>query len=307
MSGFTKNFLQTFNRIRSLAIQGAENITYEGSKATIRQIIRSVERIPEESYTKKAYRAICDAASAKMLSARPTEPHLANTIRIALGTQSPKTKDEALMILAKGLEFIEAHHESIHKKVWGVAKEELSAYNSAYTHCHSSFVREALLHSGIRIVYNTETRPRYQGRITAKSISGRGIVHHYVDSAMSIAVEKSEVVLIGADSVTLRGDVINKIGSGMLGIVAKHHNKPLYVITDTLKLDMDSDANDTTIEERPSNEVWGANLPGLYVHNPAFELLKSEFIRGIICEKGIFTPKKFVTIARREIEMRMKN
>jgi len=306
MSGFTKNFIQTFKNIRSLSIQGAENITHEGSRATIKQIIKDIESVPEESYNQKLYRSLCNNSIAKMLSARPTEPHLHNSLSIVVGKNNPRTKEEALKRLSQGLFLIEKHHNEIRSKVSEVAKNELSHFSSAYTHCHSSFVENAIIDSKIKIVYNTETRPRYQGRITAKNLSGRGIVHHYVDSGMSIAVEKADVILIGADSITMRGDVINKVGSGMLGILAKHHKKPLYVITDTLKLDINSTKKDTKIEERSHKEVWNANLPGLYVHNPAFELLKSEFITGIICEKGVLTPKRFVSIAKKEIDSRIK-
>lgn len=307
MTSFTKKFIQTFNNIRSLSIQGAENITHEGSKATVLQIIRDIERVPDESYNGSLYREICTEAASKMLSARPTEPHLANSIMIVIGNDNPKTKEDALKKLQKGLAFIESHHESVHSQVTASAKKELSKFSSVYTHCHSSFVREAIMGCGIKIVYNTETRPRFQGRITAQKLAGYGIVHHYVDSGMNIAVEKADVILLGADSITVRGDVINKIGSGMLGIIAKYHKKPIYIVTDTLKLDTNSLKKDTAIEERSVKEVWNANIPGLYIHNPAFELLKSEFITGIICEKGVFSPKDFVKVASKEIQSKLKN
>jgi ribose 1,5-bisphosphate isomerase len=302
MTGFTKKFIQTFNKITSLRIQGAENITHEGSKATLHQILKDIERIPEENYTMQSFRLIKDKATSKMLSSRPTEPHLHNSLSIALGSSIPRTKEEALLRIKKGLIFIEDHHKNIHSQISKVSKEQLSNYTSVYTHCHSSLVERCIIDSKIKIVYNTETRPRYQGRITAKKLAGNSIVHHYVDSGANIAIQKADVILLGADSITMRGDVINKIGSGIISILCSYHKKPLYIIADTLKLDLNSQLKDTTIEERSHKEVWNVIIPGLYVNNPAFETIKSELITGIICEKGIYSSKQYVRIAQKEIE-----
>ena len=307
MYRFTKNFIQTFNDIVSLRIQGAEAITHRGARAAVKEMIRGIDRIPEPDYAPGRYWDVCCAVRDKILLARPTEPHLKNTLDMVIGKKKPKTKKWALHKLNNGLRIIEEHHNTIYEAIAAIAKGELSKYSSAYTHCHSSMVEKAIIVSKIKKVYNTETRPLYQGRITAKNLSKNANVHHYVDSAMSIAIEKSDVVLLGADSITLRGDVINKIGSGMIGIIARHHNKPLYVISDIFKLDMGSARKDTRIEERPYKEVWNKGMKGLHINNPAFEVLRSEHIRAIICEKGALSPKEFVKVARKELGYRMKN
>lgn len=298
MRPYKKFFIDTYDDIRSLTIQGAESIAYHGSKAVLLQLKDYLYGISGDDYNPKKYDSYSNRVIRKMLGARPTEPHLKNSINVGIGKNIPNTRKEALSQLNTGIGLIESHYSIIHSKVSYHAKRALSQYSIAYTHCHSSFVREAILSSNIKTVYNTETRPLYQGRITAKGIANKKVVHHYVDSGMSIAISKSEVVLLGADSITLRGDVINKIGSGMAGIIAKHHKKPLYVITGMLKLDMESAVDDTIIEERNLKEIWVVRNKNIIVHNPAFELLESKYITGIICEEGILTPKEYVRKAK---------
>ncbi|GAG81088.1 unnamed protein product, partial [marine sediment metagenome] len=87
------------------------------------------------------------------------------------------------------------------------------------THCHSSLVTGILLEAKRQgkdfKVINTETQPRLQGRKTAKKLLNANIeVIHVVDSAMRWAVRHYQVnmIIIGADSITSEGTIINKIG-----------------------------------------------------------------------------------------------
>ena len=51
-------------------------------------------------------------------------------------------------------------------------------------------------------VYNTETRPKFQGRITATELAKLGIpVTHYIDSAARLAIKQTDMMLIGCDAI----------------------------------------------------------------------------------------------------------
>lgn len=164
------------------------------------------------------------------------------------------------------------------------------------THCHSSVVTAILLEARRQgkhfNVINTETQPRLQGRQTAKELLAAGIkVYHVVDSAMRWAVNHYEVnlILIGADSVTSEGTVLNKIGSRLLALVAHEEHVPFYVATPLLKYNPQTSFGVIEkIEMRETSEIWENPPEGVEILNPAFETVSRRYIDGLITEAGIF-------------------
>ena len=162
-----------------------------------------------------------------------------------------------------------------------------------FTHCHSSTVIDILKKVKPK-VKNTETRPLFQGRETAKDLAKAKIkVEHYTDSQARIALKEADMMIIGADAVTYN-KVYNKVGSEMLAIIAKTRKVPVYVACSLWKFDPHKEI----VEERSPTEVWKAPK-GITVKNYAFEKIDFKYIKGIICEKGILRPKKFVKVARK--------
>ena len=143
-----------------------------------------------------------------------------------------------------------------------------------------------------------ETRPRGQGaslsvwemqqeKIPVKLIPD-------VASGFLMSQGKIDKVVIGADRIA-KGGVVNKIGSFMVAMAAKQHDVPFYVAAPLSTFDFDASIFDTVIEERDGDEVryyGGARIcpEGTEVINPAFDITPSEFITGIITEKGIIDP-----------------
>lgn len=165
------------------------------------------------------------------------------------------------------------------------------------THCHSSVVTGILLKAKSQgkehfKVINTETQPKLQGRKTAKELLKAGIpVIHVVDSAMRWAVNKYQVdlILIGADSITSEGTVLNKIGSRLLALVAHEEHVPFYVASPLLKYQPQTTFGILEkIEMRDEVEVWKDPPDGIEVSNPAFETVSRRYIDGLITEAGIF-------------------
>jgi ribose 1,5-bisphosphate isomerase len=164
------------------------------------------------------------------------------------------------------------------------------------THCHSTLVSAILLEAKRQEknfkVINTETQPRLQGRKTAQELLKVGIeVIHIVDSAMRWAVRHFEVdlILIGADSITSEGTIINKIGSRLLALVAHEEHVPFYVASPLLKYNPETNLGILeTIEIRNPDEIWENPPKGIEILNPAFETVSRRYIDGLITEAGIF-------------------
>ncbi len=82
-------------------------------------------------------------------------------------------------------------------------------------------------------VWVDETRPRNQGaHLTAWEMASHGIPHHLiVDNAGGHLMQHGQVdmVIVGTDRTTARGDVCNKIGTYLKALAAHDNGIPFYV------------------------------------------------------------------------------
>ena len=259
------SFNQIYNDIKSIKIQGAENIAKTGLKAL---------KLKSDKNSIK-----------KLITARPTEPCLRNAIKFAKKYS-----------IEDSLNHFELAEYIIPKLGSKIIKNNFTIF----THCHSSTVISILLQAKKEhkkfIVHNTETRPLFQGRITAKELSKANIkVNHFIDSGARIALKKANLMLIGCDAITSKGKIINKIGSEMMAEIAKQNSIPVYVCTNSWKFDPSAKFSfDSGIEKRQEKEIWQNHPKNVKIYNYAFEQINPKLITGIISELGIYSPKKFV-------------
>jgi len=259
MGNLEKRVNKIYSDIREIKIQGATNI----AKAAV----KAYSLAPNEK-TKR-----------KLISLRPTEPTLVNAINLM----------EKL-----GAKKITAHFKDAQDKINKLVLKVIKSNSIIYTHCHSTNVVKALIYAkkkGKKFeVYNTETRPLYQGRKTAKELSSAGIkVTTFVDSAMDSAIKKVDVVFLGADAI-LKSGAINKVGSMAISELAYLHKKPVYIIADSWKFS----PRNVKIEERNFHEVWEGAPRRIKIKNPAFEKIDKKYVKAVISEYGILSFDKFI-------------
>jgi len=257
--------------IKSIKIQGATNIAKAALKAYIKEPTKEVENA--------------------LIKARPTEPLLMNTLNyMQKCIQGEKNQCQK----------ISDHFHTTQDKINSFAYKLIKNKNVIFTHCRSTNVLRALINAkkkGKKFeVYNTETRPLFQGRKTALELRKAKIkVTTFIDSATAIALErkqktkKTNFVLLGADAILKEG-VINKVGSGLIAELAYLHDIPVYIVADSWKFF----PRHIQIEERNFHEVWKNAPKKLKIRNPAFEFVKKKFIKGIVSELGIFSFNKFL-------------
>lgn len=160
---------------------------------------------------------------------------------------------------------------------------------------------------GIRFhVFVDETRPVLQGaRLTTLELLEAGIDCTLItDNSAGALMKKGLVnlIIVGADRVTRRGDVANKIGTYSLAVLAKENNIPFYVAAPLSSIDFTiSSGDDIPIEERPQEEVttiMGVRIApeGVKAKNMAFDVTPAGYITGIITEKGIFKPEEIMRL-----------
>jgi methylthioribose-1-phosphate isomerase len=156
-------------------------------------------------------------------------------------------------------------------------------------------------------VWVDETRPRNQGaQLTAWEMAGHGIPHHLiVDNAGGHLMQHRQVdmVIVGTDRTTARGDVCNKIGTYLKALAAADNGVPFYVAlpSSTIDWSVEDGVLEIPIEERDGREVthvFGADETGTarFVRispestpggNPAFDVTPARLVTGLITERGV--------------------
>lgn len=142
-----------------------------------------------------------------------------------------------------------------------------------------------------------ETRPWLQGsRLTAWELEKMRMPYTLIaDSAAGFLIRTKgiDLVITGADRITRRGDVANKIGTYNLAVLAKEHRIPFYVAAPLTTFDPNlTNGRDIPIEERSSREITeirGVAIAPARSHawNPVFDVTPAEYVKGYVTEKGI--------------------
>lgn len=304
-------FIQVVDDIRSLKIQGATNIAIDGVNA-----FSSLAERLEVSSIDGMFKELEEARQA-LATARATEPALRNGLRYIVYNLHEKasTIQEAREVVKSfAEEYIHLLKES-KRKVIQYGAHRIKKGSTIMTHCHSSLSTGIILEAhkqGKEIqVFCTETRPRYQGRITAKELVEAGIpTTQVVDSAMRWVINRHDVdiIITGADSITSQGTVINKIGTRLLALAAREMDIPFYSAINLLKYDPETSIGKLSeIEMRESKEIWENPPKGLNFLNPAFETVSHELIDGIISEAGVFSPAVVYLIVKQEYPFMIMN
>lgn len=295
-----KKLLEDAERIKSLEIQGATNVAL----SAITYLDDYAKRL-NCSDLENCFKKLQEAKQI-LIDTRPTEPAMQNGLAYIMNELN-KCRDNICSddIPGKIEEFKNVYHEMLlnsKKKIAEIGSRRIPEINDedeefvVMTHCHSSLVTAILLEAKRQgknfTVVNTETQPKLQGRKTANELLDAGIeVIHVVDSAMRWAVNKFDVdiILIGADSITSEGTVLNKIGSRLLALVAHEEHVPFYVCSPLLKYNPKTSFGILErIEMRKPNEIWEKKDKNLTILNPAFETVSRRYIDGLITEAGIF-------------------
>jgi methylthioribose-1-phosphate isomerase len=114
-------------------------------------------------------------------------------------------------------------------------------------------------------------------------------------AAMMMAEGRVTHVVVGADRIAANGDVVNKIGTYGVAVLAREHGIPFLVAAPTSTLDLSlPDGAAVPIEERSAAEVREMALfgrpaapAGARVANPAFDRTPARLVAAIVTEQGV--------------------
>lgn len=292
----------TVEKIKKLEVQGARNVAIAAIKA--------LQTLAENTKVKNktAFLKELKEAQELLFASRETEPLMRNAVRwIIIQAQDSNTEkvDVLSSMVSSNASLFLQNLEASREHIAEIGAKRIRDGMLVFTHCHSSTVTRMIAIAKADgknfSVICTETRPAFQGRITAREMVELGIQTLFVvDSAARSYMGDVDLVVVGADAITSEGNVVNKIGTSSIAVLANEARKPFYVVSELLKFDPETLYGAYEgIEQRNPNEVWKEAPEKLSVRNPAFDITPNRYINGLICEEGVIAPQSIVEAVNR--------
>jgi methylthioribose-1-phosphate isomerase len=258
-----------------------------------------------------AFRRHMAGAASLLASSRPTAVNLFWALERMQGLMEENAQlppaEMAAMIEAEALAMLEEDIE-INRIMGQNGAAFIDKGDVVLTHCNAGALATAGYGTALGViraawdqgkkisVLADETRPRCQGaKLTAWELSREGIpVTVIADTAAGSYMRRGLVnkVVVGADRIASNGDVVNKIGTYQVAVLARENKIPFYVAAPVSTIDFNMKSGDgIPIEERDPSEVTtiaGRRITprGVTAGNPAFDVTPARFVTAIITEKG---------------------
>jgi len=292
-----EEILKAAEEIKSMKIRGAARIAKFAAK-TLLECAKKAKDFDNEM----------KQAAEILLNTRPTAVSLYNAINYVMNYSGENVEDRRKDLIRRANEFIN-WVETAQQKIGEIGEKRIKDGYTILTHCNSSAALSVIKKahkSGKKIeVFATESRPRWQGHLTVKELREAGIdVTLIVDSAVRYFMNDIDCVIVGADTITVNGALINKIGTSQIALAAKEARVPFMVAAETYKFSPKTLLGElVVIEERDASEVAPKEIleMGVKVRNPAFDVTPRDYIDLIITEVGAIPPEMAYIIIRERL------
>jgi methylthioribose-1-phosphate isomerase len=301
-----QDYRRVADAIKRLEVRGAPAI---GAAAAFGLVLGARELAAEKGDFRQSFLKVAE----ELRQTRPTAVNLFWAIERMLAVVErftlPEQMEEILVSLEQEAIAIAEEDKKANRCIAEFGAKLFADKQAVLTHCNAGalatvsygtalgVIREAWSRGKISRVYADETRPLLQGaRLTAWELVQENIPVTLITDNMSGWVMKKnmvQAVIVGADRITLNGDVANKIGTYSVAVLAKEHNIPFYVAAPRSTFDFTIlSGEDIPIEERSAAEVktlGGIDIApdGADVFNPAFDVTPNALITAIITEYGV--------------------
>ncbi|HNU12196.1 MAG TPA: S-methyl-5-thioribose-1-phosphate isomerase [Rubrivivax sp.] len=266
-------------------------------------------------------------AAANLKAARPTAVNLAWAVERMLARLRPLPFDQRRDAAWAEAEAIAEEDVAVNAAIGHhglpllqqIAARKGGAPVNVLTHCNAGWLATVDWGTATAPIYQAhaaglplhvwvdETRPRNQGAsLTAWELGHEGVPHTVItDNAGGHLMQHGRVdlVIVGCDRVTARGDVCNKIGTYLKALAAHDNGVPFYVAMpcSTLDLSLLDGLAEIPIEERSARElthIAGRTASGEVIEvqvvaegsaaaNPAFDVTPARLVSGLITEYGV--------------------
>lgn len=255
--------------------------------------------------------ALLERAAAALVAARPTAVSLPNAVGFVMRRVRRADGAARKEALAEAARAFVAKAERALDAVAANGAALVPDGGTVLTICHSQGAIRPMVEAARRgkrfSVIAMETRPWRQGLLTVRQLAEGGVhdVSIAVDSAAWLMLAEADLVLVGADTIAQNGDVLNKVGTGGISVLARERGVPMHCCAETFKVHPEARAGaDVPIEEREVVEVVkeGEIPSSVRVRNPVFDVTPHENVRSYVTEVGVVSAGELLGAARKQWE-----
>ena len=247
-----------------------------------------------------------DGALNLLRNARPTAVNLAWAVDLQNEIIQSGTDDIESKLLSNAQTI---HQQDVldNQKMGDLGADLIQPGSRVLTHCNAGalatagygtalgVIRSAWGQHKLDKVFASETRPWQQGlRLTAWELAEDDIpVTVIVEGAASSLLSRESIdwIIVGADRICANGDVINKVGTANLAIMAQRFGVKVMVAAPLSTIDMNTASGDLVeIEYRAQNEILAENYSdnnNVSAWNPVFDVTPAELVSAIITERAV--------------------
>lgn len=246
-------------------------------------------------------------AALRGISARPTSVMLSNYARdVFEKTYMLVVKsygfDDLKKELTEYINLLSLRLSKLQEKAAETASRRINNGDVVMTLSYSTSVLKSIEYAvktqgkSVRVVV-AESRPRGEGVYLIKKLDELGVESTLiVDSAMNYFIKGVSKVFVGAEAVAANGALVNKVGTSLLALIARHARVPFYVVAGTYKLSVDTVFGE--LIELPTGEpgelidkqeLEKIGYPRVLV--PLMDVTPPDYITAIVTEKGVIAPQ----------------
>jgi methylthioribose-1-phosphate isomerase len=315
---------EVFTAIREMHIRGAPLIGAAAAFGIYLALLQGKEKGSSDGWLEQK--------AALLKSARPTAVNLSFCVNRIVNAVAgvPDLAGKQDRALKEALKIVDEERENCRKiGEFGISLiEEISRRKrgepvNILTHCNAGWLACIDYGTATAPVYKAheqgipvhvwvdETRPRNQGsRLTAWELHQSGVPYTLIaDNTGGHLMQHGRVdmVLVGSDRTTIRGDVANKIGTYLKALAAYDNAVPFYAALPSSSIDwsVEDGLTGIPIEERGGEELlysevytggkwikYPIALKESRVYNAGFDVTPARLITALITERGICKAEK---------------
>ncbi len=295
--GFPEAFVSLVEAIRRDNTSGATTLVGRAAEAL------RLWALHAEPHTPAAFRAQAARAGRALIRAQPAMAPMVRLVNDVLWElEAACDVAEARARVGEICQRFVADLETAGARIAHHASGLIPNGGTVLTHSYSQTVLDTLLAArregkDVQVIC-TESRPVGEGAALARQLGGAGVPATLViDAALAAVAPEAALALAGADAVTPAG-LVNKTGTCILALAARHFNRPFYALTSSAKFVPDG-CRLGPEPPRPPQEILPEPLPGVTVRNFYFETTPLELLTDIVTEDGLLAPSQALRSLRR--------
>jgi len=232
------------------------------------------------------------AVARALLDARPSMTVVANRIHRAMsraGEGSPAAVANAARECIRDV--LDADRSAAHEALPAVEGSTVATLSRSGT------VLRALEMGSPECVVIPESRPGREGVAVAEELAEETAVVLTSDAGFAQQLDREgvDLLLVGADSITPEGAVVNKVGTRAAAAAAPADCR-VVVVAASDKIRASDDSGDTDFEPRPREELYEGDV-GLNVVNLTFDETPALFVDAVATERGLLGTDELAEIA----------